>query len=192
MRHRHVHHGPVHCGSSRVREQGCLPFQSTIRRRATNIPNRCGWSLTQEDCASYERAAEFLNFNGNDLVCLQHEYGIFGGVAGSHILTLLRKLKMPLVTTLHTVLREPDSNQRAVLEEIAQLSDRLIVMSEHAASPAARCVWRAGRKNRHHSRMACPIFPSWIPITSRICLAPRANLYCSHSACCLPTKESKT
>jgi glycosyltransferase involved in cell wall biosynthesis len=90
--------------------------------------------LDQEDRGSYERAAEFLNFNGNDLVCLQHEYGIFGGVAGSHILTLLRKLKMPLVTTLHTVLREPDSNQRAVLEEIAQLSDRLVVMSEQAAS----------------------------------------------------------
>ena len=64
---------------------------------------------------------------------MQHEYGIFGGIAGSHILTLLRKLKMPLVTTLHTVLREPDANQRAVLEEIAHLSDRLIVMSEHAA-----------------------------------------------------------
>ena len=90
--------------------------------------------LDQEDRSSYERAADFLNFNGNDLVCVQHEYGIFGGVAGSHILTLLRRLKMPLVTTLHTVLREPDRNQRAVLEEIAQHSDRLIVMSEHAAS----------------------------------------------------------
>jgi glycosyltransferase involved in cell wall biosynthesis len=89
--------------------------------------------LTQEDVASYERAADFLNFNGNDLVCLQHEYGIYGGVAGRYILALLRKLKMPLVTTLHTVLREPDANQRIVLEEIAQLSDRLVVMSELAA-----------------------------------------------------------
>ena len=96
-------------------------------------PERVRLELSQEDEASYERAAEFLNFNGNDLVCMQHEYGIFGGVAGSHILTLLRKLKMPLVTTLHTVLREPDPDQRAVLDEIAQLSDRLIVMSEHAA-----------------------------------------------------------
>ena len=89
--------------------------------------------ITQEEIASYERAAEFLNFNGNDLVCLRHEYGIFGGIAGSHILVLLRKLKMPLVTTLHTVLREPDAHQRAVLDEIGRLSDRLIVMSEHAA-----------------------------------------------------------
>lgn len=96
-------------------------------------PEQVRLELTQEDIGSYERAAEFLNFNGNDLVCLQHEYGIFGGVAGRYILALLRKLKMPLVTTLHTVLREPDANQRIVLEEIAQLSDRMVVMSELAA-----------------------------------------------------------
>jgi len=99
-----------------------------------DYPDRVRLELAQEDEASYERAAEFLNFNGNDLVCLQHEYGIFGGLAGSHILLLLRKLKMPLVTTLHTVLREPDSYQRAVLVEIAHLSDRLIVMSELAVT----------------------------------------------------------
>ena len=89
--------------------------------------------LEQEDLASYERAAEFLNFNGNDLVCLQHEYGIYGGVAGRHVLALLHKLKMPVVTTFHTVLRDPNPDQRSVLVEIAQLSDRLIVMSEQAA-----------------------------------------------------------
>jgi glycosyltransferase involved in cell wall biosynthesis len=64
------------------------------------------------------------------MVCLQHEYGIVGGPAGSHILHLLRGLKMPVVTTLHTVLREPDPNQLMVMEEIAELSDRLIVMSQ--------------------------------------------------------------
>jgi glycosyltransferase involved in cell wall biosynthesis len=97
-------------------------------------PEEVRIELAQEDCSSYERAAEFLNFNGNDLICMQHEYGIFGGAAGSYILALLRKLKMPLVTTLHTVLQDPDFHQRAVLEEITQLSDRLIVMSEHAAN----------------------------------------------------------
>jgi glycosyltransferase involved in cell wall biosynthesis len=96
-------------------------------------PDEVRLELEQEDLASYERAAEFLNFNGNDLVCVQHEYGIYGGSAGRHILTLLRKLKMPVVTTLHTVLRDPDENQRMVLEEIARLSDRLVVMSEQAA-----------------------------------------------------------
>ncbi|MGD0733604.1 MAG: glycosyltransferase family 4 protein [Terracidiphilus sp.] len=98
-----------------------------------DYPEQVRLELAQEDLESYERAADFLNFNGNDLVCLQHEYGIYGGTAGRHILTLLRKLKMPLVTTLHTVLREPSVDQRAVLEEIARLSDRLVVMSELAA-----------------------------------------------------------
>jgi glycosyltransferase involved in cell wall biosynthesis len=96
-------------------------------------PEQVRLELEQEDLASYERAAEFLNFNGNDLVCVQHEYGIYGGIAGRHILTLLRKLKMPVVTTLHTVLKNPGEDQRIVLEEIARLSDRLVVMSEQAA-----------------------------------------------------------
>src|SRR3977135_80749 len=64
------------------------------------------------------------------MVCLQHEYGIFGGPAGSHVLQLLRGLKMPVVTTLHTVLREPNPDQLMVMEEITELSDRLIVMSQ--------------------------------------------------------------
>ena len=98
-----------------------------------DYPKRVRLELAQEDVASYERAADFLNFNGNDLVCLQHEYGIYGGNAGRHILTLLRKLKMPIVTTLHTVLREPDANQKMVLDEIARLSDRMVVMSDLAA-----------------------------------------------------------
>src|ERR1700691_6023354 len=98
-----------------------------------DYPEQVRLELTQEDIVSYERAADFLNFNSNDLVCLQHEYGIYGGAAGRYILALLRRLKMPLVTTLHTVLRDPDADQRMVLEEIAQLSDRLVVMSELAA-----------------------------------------------------------
>jgi glycosyltransferase involved in cell wall biosynthesis len=98
-----------------------------------DYPEQVRLELTQEDPESYERAAEFLNFNGNDLVCVQHEYGIYGGTAGRHILALLRKLKMPVVTTLHTVLREPDPNQRMVLEEITRLSDRVVVMSDQAA-----------------------------------------------------------
>jgi glycosyltransferase involved in cell wall biosynthesis len=95
-----------------------------------DYPARVRWTLAQDDLQSYQNAAEFLNFNNIDMVCLQHEYGIFGGQAGSHILHLLRALKMPVVTTLHTVLREPNPDQRAVMEEIAALSDRLIVMSQ--------------------------------------------------------------
>jgi glycosyltransferase involved in cell wall biosynthesis len=93
-------------------------------------PARVRFELTEKDLQSYRRAADFLNINSVDLVCLQFEYGIFGGRAGSHILALLRDLRVPIVTTLHTILREPDAHQRRVLEEVAALSDRLVVMSK--------------------------------------------------------------
>ncbi len=96
-------------------------------------PARVRFELTEKDIDSYRRAADFLNINKVDLVSLQHEYGIYGGKAGSHILTLLRELHMPVVTTLHTVLRDPDSDQQRVLEEVAGLSDRVVVMSERAS-----------------------------------------------------------
>jgi len=105
-----------------------LPVNDTDQ--GYDYPARVRWALAQNDVASYQEAARFLNFNNIDMVCLQHEYGIFGGPAGSHILHLLRGLKMPVVTTLHTVLREPDPNQLMVMEQIAELSDRLIVMSQ--------------------------------------------------------------
>ena len=105
-----------------------LPVNDT--EQGYDYPARVRWALAQDDVASYQDAAAFLNFNNIDMVCLQHEYGIFGGPAGSHILHLLRALKMPLVTTLHTVLREPNPDQLMVMEQIAELSDRLIVMSQ--------------------------------------------------------------
>ena len=133
---------PRHCGIATFTTDLCsaisaeygtarllaLPVNDT--EEGYDYPARVRWSLAQDDVNSYQQAAEFLNFNNIDLVCLQHEYGIFGGPAGSHILHLLRGLKMPVVTTLHTVLREPDANQLMVMEEIAELSDRLIVMSQ--------------------------------------------------------------
>src|SRR5713226_5552981 len=96
-------------------------------------PSRVRFELAEKDIDSYRRAADFLNINNVDLVCMQHEYGIFGGRAGSHILALLRELRMPIVTTLHTILRDPDPDQRRVLEEVAALSDRLVVMSKRGA-----------------------------------------------------------
>ena len=96
-------------------------------------PTRVRFELTEKDINSYLRAADFLHTNNVDLVSLQHEYGIFGGRAGSHILALLRELRMPIVTTFHTILEKPDPDQRRVLEEVAALSDRLVVMSKRGA-----------------------------------------------------------
>jgi glycosyltransferase involved in cell wall biosynthesis len=107
-----------------------LPVNDT--KEGYTYPARIRFELSQDELASYRQAADFLNFSNIDLVCLQHEYGIFGGPAGGHILELLRRLQMPVVTTLHTVLREPNADQRSVLEEIVGLSDRLIVMSQQS------------------------------------------------------------
>ena len=113
------------CGTAKL---FAVPVNDT--ESGYNYPTRVRLALAQDDLSSYEQAADFLNFTNFDLVCLQHEYGIFGGPAGSHVLALLRRLKMPVITTLHTVLREPNPDQRRVMEEIAALSDRLVVMSE--------------------------------------------------------------
>jgi glycosyltransferase involved in cell wall biosynthesis len=107
-----------------------LPVNDT--EEGYDYPERVRFELSEESPASYRQAADFLNFNNIDLVCLQHEYGIFGGNSGGHILELLRRLQMPFVTTLHTVLRDPSPDQRAVMEEITRLSDRLIVMSQNS------------------------------------------------------------
>ena len=95
-------------------------------------PSRVGFEIAERDIESYRQAADYLNINGVDLVVLQHEYGIFGGPSGGYILELLRELRMPIVTILHTVLDEPDRTQQKVLNEVARLSDRLVVMSHHA------------------------------------------------------------
>ncbi len=108
-----------------------LPVNDT--EEGYNYSNRVRFELSETNTTSYRQAADFLNFSNVDLVCLQHEYGIFGGRAGGHIFELLRRLEMPFITTLHTVLSDPNPDQHAVMEEIATLSDRLIVMSQHSA-----------------------------------------------------------
>ena len=98
--------------------------------RDYDYPPAVGFQVADESVEEYERAAEFLNSQGSDVVSLQHEFGIFGGEAGEHILALLRRLKMPVVTTLHTVLAEPAAAQRRVLRGVIDLSASVIVMAE--------------------------------------------------------------
>lgn len=103
-----------------------------------NIPGGYPYSqevefqIAEQELEDYRAAADFLNFNNIDVVSLQHEYGIFGGPCGSHVLALLRDLRMPVVTTLHTVLSNPSQMQRMVLSEVIRLSTRLVVMTERS------------------------------------------------------------
>jgi glycosyltransferase involved in cell wall biosynthesis len=125
----HDMHASVSC---RFPEAECFVVPVNDRPEGYDYPPEVRFEIDEQDLDSYLRAADFLNFANTDVVCLQHEYGIYGGVAGSYILGLLRDLRMPVVTTLHTVLREPDKDQRRVLMGLAELSARVVVMTERA------------------------------------------------------------
>src|SRR5438270_6671533 len=108
----------------------CLAVSVNDIPAGYEYPEVVRFEIEEQDVSSYLRAADFLNINNVDIVCLQHEFGIFGGPAGGHILALLRELRMPVVTTLHTVLREPRADQRRVMQELISLSTRVVVMTE--------------------------------------------------------------
>jgi glycosyltransferase involved in cell wall biosynthesis len=95
-------------------------------------PERVRFEVRQSVQADYRLAAEFLNVNQVSTVCLQHEYGIFGGPYGSHILALLKRLRRPVVATLHTVLKDPTEEQRLVMREVTRICSRVVVMSDLA------------------------------------------------------------
>ena len=108
----------------------CFSVSVNDIRGGYEYPQVVRFEIEEQDLSSYLHAADFLNISGVDIVCLQHEFGIFGGLAGGHILALLRELRMPVVTTLHTILREPKADQRRVIHELVVLSTRLVVMAE--------------------------------------------------------------
>ncbi len=99
--------------------EGCYRYPDVVR-----------FEIEEQDPESYRCAADFLNSSDVDIVSVQHEFGIFGGPAGSHLLVLLRGLAAPVVTTLHTVLRTPNADQHRVMRELIVHSTRLVVMTE--------------------------------------------------------------
>ncbi|MGH8246091.1 MAG: glycosyl transferase family 1, partial [Gammaproteobacteria bacterium] len=111
-------------------DTGCFAVAMNDTETGYAYPPRVRFEIQEQEPESYRRAADFLNISEVDLLCVQHEYGIFGGPAGSHLLELLRELRMPVVTTLHTILREPDPIQRQVMKQLHELSDQLVVMSQ--------------------------------------------------------------
>jgi glycosyltransferase involved in cell wall biosynthesis len=97
---------------------------------AYDYPPAVRFQIQDEKIGDYVQAAEFLNKADFDVVSLQHEYGIFGGPAGGSIIELLSRLKMPVVTTLHSVLAEPTAIQRDVMGRVIDISKKIVVMSE--------------------------------------------------------------
>ena len=102
----------------------------TDNGNAYDYPSAVRYQVRDERIEDYVRAAGFLNAGRFDAVSLQHEFGIFGGEAGSHVMALLSRLTMPVVTTLHTVLAEPALAYRDVLDRVVDASSRIVVMAE--------------------------------------------------------------
>jgi glycosyltransferase involved in cell wall biosynthesis len=111
----------------------CIAGAVNDRVEGYKYPPRVRFELLEKDLDSYRRAADFLNFNNTEVLCVQHEFGIYGGPAGSHLLALLKEVRMPVVTTLHTVLEKPNPEQRKVMDELIARSDRLVVMAKKGA-----------------------------------------------------------
>ncbi|MFM9058620.1 MAG: glycosyltransferase [Planctomycetaceae bacterium] len=108
----------------------CLVVPVSDAGTAHDYPAEAAFECAESDPAAYARVADFLDLANVDVVSLQHEYGIFGGEAGSHVLTLLRDVRAPVHTTLHTVLARPTPAQRRVMDDVIHLSARLAVMTE--------------------------------------------------------------
>jgi glycosyltransferase involved in cell wall biosynthesis len=118
--------------SARFRETQSMVVAMNDTPDGYAYPEQVRYELRENHLFDYERAANFLNQQAVDAISLQHEFGIFGGKWGRNILTLLRNVNAPVVTTLHTVLERPDPEQREVLSEVIRLSNRIVVMSEHS------------------------------------------------------------
>ncbi len=107
----------------------CSTIAMTDVAEGYDYPPQVRFEIAQNQLLDYRQAAEFLNVNHYDVVFLQHEYGIFGGQSGSHIIRLIDELHMPVITVLHTILKDPTPVQKDVLREVCRLSDKVVSMS---------------------------------------------------------------
>ncbi len=113
-------------------DKACWAVAMNDRPEGYPYPSQVRFEINQSQLNEYGLAADLCNLNQVDVICLQHEYGIFGGKRGSFIIELLRDLKMPVVTTLHTILKDPNLQDRHIMMQLAEFSDRLVVMSERS------------------------------------------------------------
>ena len=154
--------------TSRPNLETCI-VAMTDHGQTYNFPSAVALQIKDDNVEEYVRAADFLNAGRFDTVCLQHEFGIFGGEAGAHILVLLSRLTMPVVTTLHTVLAEPTAVQRAVLERIVEASSKIVVMAAKARE-LLRSVYRVPDDKIEVIAHGIPDFPFVTPDAAKATL----------------------
>jgi len=97
-----------------------------------NYPEEVKLTIRQDYQSDYIEAVKYINLSGADLCILEHEFGIFGGENGVYVLPMLYRLEIPLIVTLHTVLKNPSYNEKAVLQEICKMAQKIVVMSHKA------------------------------------------------------------
>jgi glycosyltransferase involved in cell wall biosynthesis len=173
-------------GNSLPRRCGIATFTSDLQRAISNsgpnlqtsvvamtdhdqtydYPTSVVLQIRDDNVQEYARAAASLNAGRFDVVCLQHEFGIFGGDAGAHILELLTRLTMPLVTTLHTVLANPGATQRTVTERIVEASEKVVVMADKARE-LLHSVYRVPHEKIEVIAHGIPDFPFVAPETAK-------------------------
>ncbi len=119
--------------SAEAPDINCWTVAMNDRPEGYHYPEKVRFEINQNKLSDYSTASQFINISQTDIVCVQHEYGLFGGPAGSHLLKLLADLRMPVVTTLHTVLKDPAPEYRHVMRKLSELSDKMVVMSRKAS-----------------------------------------------------------
>src|SRR5438477_3746994 len=169
-------------GNSLPRRCGIATFTTDLQRAITNArpglecpivamtdhgqtydyPASVALQIRDDSIEAYVRAAAVLNAGRFDVACLQHEFGIFGGEAGGHILELLSRLTMPVVTTLHTVLAKPTAAQRAVMDRIVEASAKIVVMANKGRE-LLRSVYRVPDEKIEVIAHGIPDFPDVEP-----------------------------
>lgn len=115
--------------ASALPKADCYVGAVTDKAAGYNYPDEVRFQFQEKDLRDYRRTADLLNFRNADVLCVQHEFGIYGGASGNYLLALLEEVRMPIVTTLHTILENPTKDQGEVMDELTRLSNRLVVMS---------------------------------------------------------------
>jgi glycosyltransferase involved in cell wall biosynthesis len=138
----------------------------TDRDQTYDYPASVALQIKDDTLEEYLGAAAFLNAGRFDIVCLQHEFGIFGGEAGAHILELLSRLTVPIVTTLHTVLEKPTPIQRTVMERIVEASAKVVVMADKGRE-LLHSVYRVPHEKIEVIAHGIPDFPFVAPDTAK-------------------------
>ena len=162
----------------RANVESFSPFVVAVRgSESVRYADPVKFEIRRDVEGDYWSAADYINFSPAHVVSLQHEYGLFGGEQGNYLLLLLRQLRVPVVTTLHTVLRDPLPEFRKVFEQLMQMSDRVIVMSRRGEE-FLRQIYGVPDDKIDFIPHGIPTSPSSIPAFTRTSLTPRG------SACC--------